>query len=173
MIYIGIDPGLDGAIAVYNPDAGHVLKRLVFHDMPTLAIKRGKTKKREVDAHAFRQILLYAGRLNDPMRVIIEQSGPHERDGSMQAWKTGSGWGIVYGVVVGYGLPIQIVTVQRWKKAMGATADKDLSRKLAMSAFPEQADHLTRKKDNGRAEAALIAAYAYALDRGTIAPALE
>lgn len=163
MIYIGIDPGLDGAIAIYNPDADHVLKRLVFHDMPTLAIKRGKTKKREIDAHALRTIFAHAGEPGH-RRVIIEQSGPMARDGSMQAWKTGSGWGIVYGVVVGVGLPIQIVTVQRWKKVMGASADKDLSRKLAMSAFPEQADHLDRKKDDGRAEAALIALYAHRVE---------
>jgi crossover junction endodeoxyribonuclease RuvC len=132
--------------------------------MPTLAITRGKTKKREVDAFALRSLLLkHAPRLD--RRVIIEQSGPMARDGSMQAWKTGCGWGIVYGVVVGIGIPISIVTVQRWKKAMGATADKDLSRKLAMSAFPEQADHLSRKKDDGRAEAALIALYAERLER--------
>lgn len=160
MIYIGIDPGLDGAIAIYNPDDGH---KLTMHDMPTLAITRGKSKKREVDAHAARTIFTYAG---GHRRVIIEQSGPMSRDGAMQAWKTGSGWGIVYGVAVGAGLPVQIVTVQRWKKAMGATADKDLSRKLAMSAFPDYANHFIRKKDDGRAEAALIALYAYKLEQG-------
>lgn len=160
MIYIGIDPGLDGAIAIFDPDHND---KLTMHDMPTLAITRGKSKKREIDAHALRTIFAHAGEPGH-RRVIIEQSGPMSRDGVMQAWKTGSGWGIVYGVVVGVGLPIQIVTVQRWKKAMSATADKDLSRKLAMSAFPDYTNQFSRKKDDGRAEAALIALYAHRVE---------
>ncbi len=160
MIYIGVDPGLDGAIAIFDPDHSD---KLTIYDMPTLAITRGKSKKREIDAYALRTIFAHAGEPGH-RRVIIEQSGPMSRDGAMQAWKTGSGWGIVYGVVVGVGLPIQIVTVQRWKKAMSATADKDLSRKLAMSAFPDYTNHFSRKKDDGRAEAALIALYAHRVE---------
>lgn len=152
MIYIGIDPGLDGAIAAIDPTNG----RMHVFDMPTLAITRGKTKKREIDAHIVRHIF---SDFDGECAVYIEQSGPMGHDGAMQAWKTGCGWGIVYGVVVGLRLPVEIVTVQRWKKAMKATADKDLSRKLAMSAFPNHAHLFSRKKDDGRAEAVLIALY--------------
>ncbi len=43
---------------------------------------------------------------------------------------------------------------------MGVTADKETSRKRAISLAPMLADRLSRKKDDGRAEAILIALYA-------------
>jgi crossover junction endodeoxyribonuclease RuvC len=39
------------------------------------------------------------------------------------------------------------------------SSDKDTSRQLAMQRFPDYAEKFVRKKDDGRAEAALIALY--------------
>ena len=57
------------------------------------------------------------------------------------------------------GLPITIITPQRWQKAMEVRGGKDGSRERAMQLFPMQSDLFKRKKDDGRADAALIALY--------------
>jgi crossover junction endodeoxyribonuclease RuvC len=46
-----------------------------------------------------------------------------------------------------------------WKKHFKLPADKEASRALALPLFPATAEHFARKKDHGRAEAALIARY--------------
>jgi len=51
--------------------------------------------------------------------------------------------------------PWMLVRPQKWKKDMGLTSDKAESLDMARELWP--AAPLTRKKDNGRAEALLIA----------------
>jgi len=51
--------------------------------------------------------------------------------------------------------PWMLVTPQKWKKEMGLTADKNESLEMARKLWPNAP--LTRKMDNGRAEALLMA----------------
>ena len=51
---LGIDPGLDGALALYQPSVGTIHEIL---DMPTFSLKRGKTNKREIDLDGVVQFL--------------------------------------------------------------------------------------------------------------------
>jgi len=44
VIYLGIDPGLFGAMAFFDPEKGH----LSIIDMPTVEVERGGKKKREL-----------------------------------------------------------------------------------------------------------------------------
>jgi hypothetical protein len=46
-----------------------------------------------------------------------------------------------------------------WKKTMHLSTDKNASRALASQYFPDAADQWSRVRDDGRAEAALIAYY--------------
>jgi hypothetical protein len=41
MIFLGIDPGLSGALARWEP----ATQTLVIHDMPTLRVKPGSAKR--------------------------------------------------------------------------------------------------------------------------------
>jgi crossover junction endodeoxyribonuclease RuvC len=51
-----------------------------------------------------------------------------------------------------------MVTPQKWKKAYpGLDSDKDKSRMMATRIWPEISTRFKRKKDDGRAEALLIA----------------
>jgi crossover junction endodeoxyribonuclease RuvC len=52
-----------------------------------------------------------------------------------------------------------MVTPQKWQKHYGKSSDKEHSRQLANRLFPSLADRLNRKKDDGSAEALLIAKY--------------
>jgi len=65
------------------------------------------------------------------------------------------------GIIATLGLSLEMPSPQRWKKEMLADQgkEKDASRFKAMQLFPTVAGQLNRKKDDGRAEALLMAEY--------------
>ena len=64
------------------------------------------------------------------------------------------------GVLAGLGIPYELVTPQKWKRAMGVpSGDKSSSRPVALRLFPSLAAELRLKKDHGKADALLIAGY--------------
>ena len=71
----------------------------------------------------------------------------------------GRSLGILEGTLAGLDIPYTLVTPQVWKKAMGANASKDGAREMAMRLWPSKSELFKRKKDDGRAEAALLALY--------------
>jgi crossover junction endodeoxyribonuclease RuvC len=71
----------------------------------------------------------------------------------------GRSYGDVRGVIGAMEVPLHFVTPQKWKKHFGLSSDKEQSRLRAIRMFPAVADSFKRKKDDGRAEAALIALY--------------
>ena len=58
-----------------------------------------------------------------------------------------------------HGYVLRYVTPGVWKAYFGLSADKGVARGYAMKRFPKLADQLARVKDDGRAEALLIALY--------------
>jgi crossover junction endodeoxyribonuclease RuvC len=66
---------------------------------------------------------------------------------------------MVRGVIAAAGIPLHLVSPAKWKRAYGLDADKEKSRALALRLWPARADLFGRKRDHGRAEAALIARY--------------
>ena len=63
------------------------------------------------------------------------------------------------GVLAGLQIQTNTVTPNAWKKAMQLNAGKDASRAKAAQMWPQQAGEFSRVKDDGKAEAALIAEY--------------
>jgi crossover junction endodeoxyribonuclease RuvC len=55
-------------------------------------------------------------------------------------------------------VPQVYVTPGKWKRFYGLSAEKEKSRELAIQTWPAS-DAFRRKKDHGRAEAALLALY--------------
>ena len=141
---LGIDPGLSGAIAFYFPDRPGLI---AAEDMPVAA--------GEVDAATLaRQIRRF-----NPAAAIIEQVGAMPRQGVASTFKFGQAYGTARGVVLGLGIPLHQVTPSRWKKHYRLDSDKEKSRALALRYWPAS-NHFSRKKDDGRAEAALLARFA-------------
>ena len=64
------------------------------------------------------------------------------------------------GMLVMAGVPYELVRPAAWKKIMGVSADKGEARVMAQKLFPQIAQQFSRVKDDGRAEAALIAEFA-------------
>ena len=154
----GVDPGVSGAICLIRPDG-----KLVARDMPTFAVRVGKSTRHRIDATALSNIL----REMAPDHAIIEQVGPRNSDGPAGAFSFGEAFGIVRGVVCAMAIPHTFVMPTSWRRAMGVSlpagstyADrKEASRRRAVEMFPADAPILARKRDADRAEAALLAAW--------------
>lgn len=142
---LGIDPGVTGAVAVFD---GATL--VACFDIPT--IKPGKRTR--VNAGAL------AGMLREHMPIshaYIERVGSRPGEGAVGAFSFGHTAGTIEGVVAALGIPVTLVTPASWKPAAGLNgSDKARSRARASQLFPRHAALFARVKDDGRAEAALI-----------------
>jgi crossover junction endodeoxyribonuclease RuvC len=150
---IGIDPGISGAIAIFEDG-----KLDAVIDMPTLEVDSGKTKKRHISAIGLVRILETWMLVSDGQaHIVIEKVGAMPGQGVTSMFNFGRSAGIIEGVVAALRMPHTYVTPAAWTKAVGRAAGKDASRMRAMELFPAKADLFKRAKDDGRADAALIA----------------
>jgi crossover junction endodeoxyribonuclease RuvC len=149
--FFGIDPGASGAVAILTEE-GHFVK--VF-DMPVLEMKVGKAIKRRVSADLLaHEVSLYPNAI-----AMLEQVSAMPGQGVSSMFAFGESYGIVKGVFAAFKIPAHLVTPNKWKKAMELNASKDGSRAKAIQMWPEQAAMFKRVKDDGRAEACLLAEF--------------
>lgn len=149
-VVIGIDPGAEsGAIACLVD--GELLDAI---DMPCA--------DRIISATLLRRDLeefIRAG-FDDQPTIVVEKVHAMPKQGVTSSFKFGRSLGVIEGVVAGMGWPIRWVTPQEWKQHHGLLRqDKDAARVLALETWPSHAETFRRKRDCGRADAALIAAY--------------
>ena len=146
---IGIDPGLSGAIAIISTES------LKIFDMPTMTVERNGKAKRQVSASELAEMLyLYSGR---DCHVYCERVGAMAGQGVTSVFSFGRSFGMIEGILAAYRLPVTFVPPATWVKAIGRGQGKDASRARAMELFPSDQDQFKRVKDDGRADAALIA----------------
>lgn len=135
---LGIDPGMSGALAWLNDDGS--INTLV--DMPL-------TPDRRVDVQRVWDSLWSGDRT--VIERVAGRNGQAGQNGFM------ANYGRLLGVVELLTEPI-LVSPQKWKAHHRLTGkDKHASRRLAQELWPDQAHLFKRAKDDGRAEAALIA----------------
>lgn len=153
LLILGVDPGLSGALAWITPDTQRIV---AIEDMPVTAAASG-TGRSEISPAALSMLVTRDNLLS----AVLERVSSRPGEGVSSAFKFGTGYGMIQGVLAAHGVPVRFVTPQVWKRAMGipSGAPKDASRQRAMEAFPTQALLFSRKKDHGRADAALLALY--------------
>lgn len=156
---IGIDPDVSGALAVLKPDDLGCSAQV--YDSPRVKVLVGNRIRNRLDTKAMVDLLRS---LNIPIgtTAYIEQSLPFPGDGKQGWWSGGFNYGLWIGVLVASEVSVVPVPSVRWKhefKLSGNGSTKDNSRELACTLFPTLSSSLRRKKDHGRAEALLIAAY--------------
>jgi crossover junction endodeoxyribonuclease RuvC len=146
---IGIDPGLSGAIAIISTES------LKIFDMPTMTVERNGKAKRQVSASELAEMLyLYSGR---DCHVYCERVGAVTGQGVTSVFSFGRSFGMIEGILAAFKMPVTFVPPATWVKAVGRGQGKDASRARAMELFPSDQDQFKRVKDDGRADAALIA----------------
>lgn len=152
MLLLGIDPGFSGAIALLDTRSN----QLTVHDMPVVPGAKGKTV---LNLH---RLVTLLSTPDDPQLTIavLEKVSPRPGEGVSSAFRFGQGYGSIEMALVGCGWEQNYVTPTTWKKHFKLSSDKGVSRSLAMQRFPDSAHLFTRVKDDGRAEAALLALYA-------------
>lgn len=160
--FLGIDPGLDGALALYDP----IERKLVVHSMPTFeqrvkhkGNRSGVKRKRSIDAQGLATLL--GGYATSIRYATIERVHSMPGQGVVSMFSFGFSAGVLYGVTAALDIPHQEVAPETWKRMMRVTADKDTSIAQAKRLWPQYAHLFTGSKAvaSGKAEAALIAAY--------------
>lgn len=151
---LGADPGAGGALALLAPDLGI----LAVVDTPTHEI-RGK---RRLDLYALSRQIRQWDMEHGIGHAIVENVGamPGQSPNGMFAF--GFSAGALQMAVAAAGIPMTLVVPQVWKKSYGIAGgreNKDQARQKASMLFPGSAHLWARKKDDGRAEAVLLAHY--------------
>lgn len=157
MRILGVDPGASGALVVL--DTQH--EALTVFDMPTVEIKRGTRMVRQVSAQLVTDLL-------DCQKIdhaYVEKVGAMPGQGVASMFAFGRASGVIEGVLAALRIPTTYVTPQEWQKAMRIVDGKDGSRNRAAQLWPAQTGYFARKKDDGRSDAALIAAYGAKLEQ--------
>lgn len=146
---MGVDPGISGAVAFYYTNSPQLISA---YDMPSI-IKR-------IDAAALADII----KAHNPDLAVIESVHAMPKQGVSSSFNFGMHYGVVLGIVGALQIPNIHVAPTKWKKYFALSSDKEQARALAISKWPASL-HFRRKKDNGRAEAALLALYGYQTSR--------
>ena len=168
MITIGVDPGLHGAIAVYDAAYSSIVEILdmPIYTRPVSGNARGQLDVPQLHHEVGKLVRAYGSGL-----VTIEDVSSRPNDGAVPAFAFGWVCGVTYGAFSGYRFRIERVRPQVWKKASRIPAAvkgmtkkevKALSVARANELFPESR-HLWLGPRGGaladRAEAAMIAKY--------------
>ena len=145
---LGIDPGKSGAVAVLGHDGALV----AVHDMPIVGPIVSAVLLDEL-------VHDYVDPLHDGPSgtAVIEDVHAMPKQGVTSSFSFGRSLGVAEGVLAGNGYSLRYVSPAKWKKALGLTSDKGVSRRRAIEVWPNRASWFARVKDDGRAEAALIA----------------
>ncbi|MGL4811868.1 MAG: hypothetical protein ACRCXM_08830 [Beijerinckiaceae bacterium] len=139
MILLGCDPGVNGALALFDTSE----KRVITHDMP------------DTTATLFDLI----GTFPKVAVCMIEKPFYPKVIGVKNVAKIAEAYGRIKAVLFSHGIPLREVTPRDWKAALNLSDSKAASRELAGALFPDDADQWKRVRDDGRAEAALLAWY--------------
>lgn len=171
MRILGIDPGLDGAIAVLDIREA---TNIYFYDTPTITIQGTKKSHREIDAAQLVNLLLP---MTGNLRAILEKVsnvpiklGKRElcptchrmpAQGGTSLFNFGMGFGIWIGILAGLKIPYTLVHPRTWKSAVMRDMGKEKGASIlrAKQLYPQAAPSLNLAKHHGRADALLMAHY--------------
>ena len=141
MIYIGVDPGKDGAMA------------MIFEN--------GDIDIAVFDIEEYRIMLCNA--IDMPCKCCLERVGAMPGQGVTSMFKFGENFGMIQGLLIAYKIPYELVTPRKWKKEFQITGDKNSSIAVCKRLFPNvdlrRTERCTKDHD-GKAEALLMSEWA-------------
>jgi len=160
MYYIGIDCGFTGGIIVLD-DTGNLVEKIITPLIPG--------KKPMYDVHAMAGIL---SKYKDAI-VGIEKQQAYPQQGVSSTFKTGRGYGLWEGIVVGLGMSYDIISPKTWQKEVlkdvSKLDTKQAGAVICHRVFPKEdfrASSRCRVDHIGLTDATCIALYVYRTNRG-------
>lgn len=156
MIIAGIDPGKTGALAISYPDGFHE-----FFDVPRVEL-RGKDVPAWGDWHTKWTHALEFASVDLVMIELVTAGQNGVKQGVQSMFNFGGALRFAHSIALGVRPRprVEFVTPAVWKAKLGLlNSGKGASRERCRSIYPGTESSLVRVKDDGRAEAALIAHY--------------
>lgn len=144
MIIIGIDPGQAGGIVCR--DTTDMWKSPIIEKMP----------ETELDILCLlREFWRMAEAEGFPVRAYLERVGARPGQGAGGMWKFAEHYGNLRMALTAAGIPYEMVTPQKWQKALGCLSggDKNVTKRRAQELFPQV------KVTHWNADAILISEY--------------
>ena len=160
MIYIGIDPGLDGGIAIKRPSG------IETAIMPTTTIKKAGKDKRVLDHIGLKEIFKVFK--SERCYATIEEQQSMSKGGKPQGVKSmvtlGLGFGALLQVLTDFDIDFEKVNPQDWQKEFGiGNGDtKAQALEVCQDLFPKLnllATKKSRVSHKGIVDAVLIMEY--------------
>ena len=140
---LGIDPGRTGGIALLEADKPAAVYQVQTWAMPD-------TTRALHDLIAGMPIIKVCG---------LEKPFYPQMIGISNAARIAEAYGIVKGALAWRDIPFREVRPADWKRSLNIPTDKTAARQRASEFFPDNADQWKLAREDGRAEAALIAWY--------------
>lgn len=144
---IGIDPGFTGGLAIVDDE-----QLLEVFEMPLHVGKRKRVCGVELS-----MMLNDWRQLHGCNHAVVEYVAARPNQGVTSVFNFGMSYGVILGVLDTLGFTISYAAPQKWKKDLGLDSSKDSSRSLACDLWPDLSSFFALKKDDGKAEAALMA----------------
>lgn len=147
MMYVGVDPGKKGGVAIIDGDSVEVYAwdDQTFVDTMSVCMGRGRAR-------------------NERVIAAVEKVGAMPGQGVTSMFSFGQSYGFIMGVLRALGISYQLVPPAVWKREFGLLrADKQASIETCKQLFPGVSllpGEQCRKDSDGMAEALLIALYA-------------
>jgi len=153
LIVFGIDPGVSGALSIYEHKK---LKEVI--DMPTMS--EGKKNKKQINAAQLASEIKKRVNRSDDVAVVIEHVSAMPGQGVTSMFNFGQSFGVIKGICSALTLPIYFIRPVKWKKHFNLIgSSKDASRTKAIELFPNFSNEMAKKKDANKADAILIGRY--------------
>jgi crossover junction endodeoxyribonuclease RuvC len=142
MIYIGIDPGKLGAMAILW--------------------QTGDVEVIPFDKAGYTNAIARANE-TDECKCCLEHVSAMPRQGVTSTFSFGENFGWIQGILDAFGVSYELVRPQKWKREFSVTSDKNSSLAVCKRLFPDVSMKRTErcvKDDDGMAEALLMCEYA-------------
>lgn len=142
--FVGIDPGVNGGIAVLS--------------------RRGKVVAARKMPATVDELAVFVATLQEDCRAFVEFVRSSPQMGVVSAFTFGCGLGKIEGVFAAFRMPLIGVRPQKWQDSLGCRSggDKNVTKRRAAELFP----HLV--VTHAIADALLIAEHGRRLDVGTM-----
>lgn len=148
MIYIGIDPGAKGGIALVGSDGGVIA--YPWDDDKFISYMRTATITRDRDG--------------EKLIAAVEKVGAVHGNGIVSSFSFGRSFGYILGALSAFAIPYQLVPPNVWKREFSLIGkDKAASIEVCKRLYPNVnllPTERCRKESDGMAEAVMIATFA-------------